>query len=92
MEKEIYDRAVLARRYPEFAEHFMQGDVLILEDGKTKRIIKFPNSGFHPELSFVRHLLNDFFLEFYREEDIPKSPEGIFSGTEVVIDISPQKK
>jgi len=88
MEKEMFLRAYLAERFPEFAEHFMQGDILILEDGRAKRIIRFPNGCFHPELSFVRRLLNYFFLEFYKEEDIPQSPEGLFTGTEVVINIS----
>ena len=87
----MFPRAYLAERYPEFAEHFMQGDILIMED-ESKRIIRFTNNSFHPKLSFVRCLLNHFFLEFYREEDIPKSPEGLFTGTEVVINIRSQKK
>jgi len=92
MEIEVFPSTYLAEMFPEFAEHFMRGDILILEDGETKRIIRFPNSGFHPELSFVRRLLNYFFLESYREEDIPRSSEGLFTGTEVIIDIGPKNK
>ena len=89
MEKEIYAREALAKRHPEFADHFMQGDILILEDG-GKRIIRFTNtfpSIFRPKLSFVERLLNEFFPEYKREQ--MELAGCLLTGAEIIIDTSP---
>lgn len=92
METDVYDRDVLAKRYPEFADFFMQGDIRVLKDG-NKRIIRFPNtypSIFRPKLSFVMRLMNDFFPEYkYDQMEL----NGCFlTGAEIIIDISPPPK
>jgi len=92
MEKEVFPRTYLALRFPEFAEHFIQGRVLILEDG-SKRIIRFTDlTSFRPDLSFVRRLLNCFYWEFDRHND-EQLAECLRAGADIVIDISqPRQK
>lgn len=90
MEKEIFDRGVLAGRYRDFAEHFRQGDILILEDG-NKRIVRFPNTSvFRPKWPFVELLINDFFPEY---KLIQREVSGCLPlGVEVIIDTNPLEK
>jgi len=91
MEKEMFPRAYLAERYPEFAEHFMQGDILIMEDG-NKRIIRFTNTYpaiFRPKLLFITRLRNDFFPE-YRDDQIELAG-CLLVGAEIIIDTSSRK-
>jgi|GEM_PF-5572509 hypothetical protein len=86
--EEIFDRASLARKYPAFAEHFIQGNILILKNG-GKRIIRFTNMrALRPGLSFVRCLLNDFYPEHNTYNDAEL--EACLSGNaEIVIYANP---
>lgn len=86
--EEIFDRASLARKYPDFAKHFIQGNILILKNG-GKRIIRFTNmQALRPGISFVRRLLNDFYPEHNAYDDAEL--EACLSGdAEIVIYADP---